>query len=74
MTGINYTGILIQTMGISAYWSVSYLSEPFYVFDDKYTINTGDTKIALKPVVLSPSPSANKTQTDVIYIKKGETT
>jgi len=80
ITGIDYSSISIKTMGISSFWTVNFDDygtggdNPYYVFDDKYTIDTGTTMIPLRPIVLKPNPSSDVSQTDVIYIKKGETT
>jgi hypothetical protein len=78
ITSIAYTGIAIQTMAISSYWTVDFdnyaglgSADPYVVFDDKYDLNTGTTQIPLRPVVLAPDPSGDVSQTDVIYVTKG---
>ncbi|MFW6009260.1 MAG: hypothetical protein ACOCP8_08365, partial [archaeon] len=71
ISDIEYT-YSVRTHAISSYWEPEYDSNPYYVFDDKYELDTDIKVIPLNPISLSTDPSDNITQTDIIYIEEGD--
>lgn len=72
ITNMSYSEISIPTMAISSYVTVDLGTDPYFVIDNKYSLNTGGTtKIAFNPVVLAPDPTDNKSQVDIVYLEKG---
>jgi len=71
ISDMSYSEISIETMAISSYITMSMGSDPYFVVDNKYQLDSGSTMdIPLKPIVLSPDPTDDKSQIDIVYLEK----
>jgi hypothetical protein len=77
LTDLSYDGISITTLGVVSYITMNIGSNAYFTIDTNYDVKASydataiSENIPLNPFVLAPDPVDNETETDIVYLEKG---